>query len=81
MKFSPNNLASFAYHHVFENSRPIVLVAHEDQVAFSLWSLSDHGDDGHLVGVEYLAERDPTINECTDLPNEFEAQLALPDQP
>jgi len=36
---------------------------------------ADHGDnDIRVVGVGHLVERDPTLNECADLPNGFEAE-------
>lgn len=43
----------------------------------------DHGgsDDYCVVGVGHLVEGDPSINECTDLPNGFEAERAAVGQP
>ncbi len=81
MKFAPNNLTSYICPHIFENSRPILLVVHDDGEWQFLCGGNDHGHDCHIVGIGHLVDRDPSINKCADLPNGFMAQRAALDQP
>jgi hypothetical protein len=76
LRFSPPNLAVYICRHVFEKTRPILLIVHEGNDWQFMCGGSDHRgtDDGNVVGVGHLIERDPTINECADLPNGFEAE-------
>ena len=74
-EFTPRNLGCFVCSHVFEKTRPILLVVHEDWDWQFMCGAADHaGDDGHLVGVGHLTDRDPSLNECADLPNGFVAE-------
>jgi len=76
MGFAPPNLRSFICSHVFDKARPILLIVHEDRDWSFMCGKSDHGgaEDCHVVGVGHLVNRDPSIDECADLPNGFEAE-------
>jgi len=73
-KIEPHNLGVFVCPNVFENTRPILYVCRADGEWQFLCGGSDHGDDGHLVGVGHLTERDPTLNELADLKAAWEAE-------
>lgn len=73
MKFK-SDLGVFVCPHVFKNTRPVLLVVHEDGDWQCLCGQDDHGDDGHLVGMGHLVERDLSIDELFDLPNDWEAE-------
>ena len=73
--FAPNNLAVYICSHVFNATRPVLLVAHEQGDFMFMCGAADHeSKDTHVVGVGHLVERDPTLNECADLPEGFEAE-------
>jgi len=43
---------------------------------------TDHeSKDLRVVGVKHLVERDPTLHECADLPEGFEAERAVVGSP
>ena len=69
--------------HVFDASRPVLLVNHED----GDWSLmcGDGHDYDHdlpkVVGIGHVLDRDPTIKEVLDLPADFEAERSAVGQP
>jgi len=61
--------------HVFDKARPILLVVHEGGDWQFMCGAAGHApSDGHVVGVGHLIDRDPSLNECADLPNSFEAE-------
>jgi hypothetical protein len=67
--------AAFVCHHVFEGSRPIRLVVHED----GDWQVlcgeqHETGDRPRVVGLNHLLERDPGIAEVLDLKQDWEAE-------
>ena len=66
-RIEPNNLGVFVCPHVFQNTRPVLYVCREDGDWQFLCGDTDHGSDGHLVGVGHLTERDPTLHELSDL--------------
>jgi hypothetical protein len=69
MHFSPSNLKSYVCSHVFCRTRPILLVAHDEGDWQFMCAGTDHDqDDCRVVGVGHLIDRDPTLNECADLP-------------
>ena len=76
MEFSPTNLGVIVCKHVFEASRPVLLIAHGAEGWDFVCGGRDHDgvDDFHLVGVGHLLDRDRTLNECADLPRGFEAE-------
>ncbi|WP_210404802.1 hypothetical protein [Hahella sp. CCB-MM4] len=73
MKFKPN-LGVFVCPHVFKDTRPVLLVVHEDGEWQCLCGQGDHLDDGHLVGMGHLVNRDPSIDDLYDLPEGWEAE-------
>jgi hypothetical protein len=74
--FSPPNLKSYVCSHVFAKARPVLLVANEDGDWSFTCGQADHGgsEDYRVVGVGHVVERDPSLNECADLPSGFEAE-------
>jgi len=73
MKFK-SNLGVFVCNHVFENSRPGLLVIHEDGEWQCLCGMDDHSDYGHFVGIGHLIERDTSVDNLYDLPDGWEAE-------
>lgn len=74
-EFSPKNMKSYICSHVFENTRPILLIVHNEEDWMFMCGDADHDpDDCHVVGIGHLIDRDPTINQCADLPNGFEVE-------
>lgn len=73
MKFK-SNLGVFVCPHIFKDTRPILLVIHEDGDWQCLCGLSDHDDIGHLVGIGHLVERDSSLDDLSDLPDGWEAE-------
>lgn len=74
MKFEPENLAVFVCPHVFNNTRPILYVCREDGDLQCLCGEYDHVETVHVVGVGHLQERDPSICQLADLPNNLETE-------
>lgn len=67
--------AAFVCSHVFEGSRPIRLVAHEDgDWQFLCGEEHEPGDVPRVVGLNHLIERDSRIGEVLDLPQGWEAE-------
>jgi hypothetical protein len=67
--------ATFVCSHVFDNSRPILLVARENGDWMHLCGQPhEDNEEYHVVGVEHLLERDPTLHEVSDLPSNDEAE-------
>ena len=80
-KFTPDNLRTYIRSHVFENIRPILLVAHEDGDWIFTYGKDDHTDDSwKVVGIGHLVSRDSTINECADLQNGYECERSAAGQ-
>jgi len=74
------NLRVFVCPHVFENTRPILYVVHEDKEWQCLCGFDDHDDNGHLIGMGHILSRDPSIAELENLENGWEAERASPEQ-
>lgn len=72
----PYNLATYVCQHVFENTRPVLLVVHDEGDWVFMCGKRDHGDDCRTVGVGHLRERDPTLDALSDLPLGCEAERA-----
>jgi hypothetical protein len=67
--------AAFVCSHVYEDVLPILLVARESGDWMYLCG-QGHGEDEryHVVGMEHLLERDSTLAEILDLPDNSEAE-------
>jgi hypothetical protein len=68
-------IPAFVCSHVFENTRPVLLVSR----AGDDWQLlcgGDHETDEvpRVVGLNHLLQRDPTLAEVLDLPANWEAE-------
>jgi len=74
-KFCRDNLAVFICSHVFENTKPTLLVCHEGgDWQFLCGGAHDVDDKPKVVGIGHLLERDPTLHEISNLPIDFEAE-------
>jgi hypothetical protein len=67
--------AAFVCSHVFENSRPVLLVSR----AGGDWQFLCGGgheaqEKPHVVGLNHLVERDGSLSELVDLPPDWEAE-------
>jgi len=81
MKIEPSNLAAYICPHVLEDTRPIMYVCRADGDWQFLCGGDDHYDKCHLVGVGHLQDRDPSICELADLPEDWEAEREFIDSP
>jgi hypothetical protein len=74
--FAPFHLKSYVCIHVFNRIRPILLIVREKGDWMFLCGDTDHGgqNDYRVVGVGHVAELDASVNECADLPDDFEAE-------
>ncbi|WP_019865449.1 hypothetical protein [Methylovulum miyakonense] len=75
MKFI-SNLGVFICPHIFENTRPILLVIHDEGDWQCLCGQYDHDGKGHLVGIGHLIQRDASLDELFDLQDGWEAERA-----
>jgi hypothetical protein len=68
-------LAAFVCRHVFEGSRPIRLVAHEDgDWQFLCGEEHEPGEGPRVVGLNHLVERDPSLVDVLELQEGWEAE-------
>lgn len=75
MAFAPRNRAALICRHVFEHSRPVLLVRNQEDTWSFLCGGEDHDDDDFCyVGIGHLADRDASLKECADLPVGYEAE-------
>ena len=82
--FSPGNLKTYICTHVFLEECPVLLVIHDKDGdwGFVCGGLhQDAAEDYRIVGVGHLTARDPSLNECADLPAGFEAERSALGQP
>jgi hypothetical protein len=74
-EFTPTNLGVFVCAHILSNTRPVLLVVHDEyDWQFLCGETHPEGEIPSLVGVGHLTTRDPTLSECADLPQHFEAE-------
>lgn len=64
--------------HIFKNTHPILLVSREEGDWQCLCGGVHHNEIPHVVGINHLFDRDPTLNELRDLPNGWEAERDAP---
>jgi hypothetical protein len=70
-------IATYVCSHVFDNIRPVLLVARENGDWMHLCGETHvEAEEYHIVGVEHLLERDATLREVLDLPDNSEAERA-----
>jgi len=75
--FSKPSLACCYICDVFRNERAVPLVVYEDGDWSPLCRGDDHsGDWCNVGGIGHLINRDPTLNDYSDLPDNFEAERA-----
>jgi hypothetical protein len=67
--------------HVFENTRPVLLVSRADGDWQFLCGGEHDKEVPSVVGFNHLLEKDPTLAELRDLPDEWEAERAGPGLP
>jgi hypothetical protein len=73
--FEPRNLKAYICAHIFEKSRPVLLVAHEEGDWIFACGKDDHEtNQWHVVGVGHLIDRDATLNDCANLQEGYEAE-------
>lgn len=74
-KFGSDNLAVFICSHIHENKKPILLVCHDGgDWQFLCGESHDSTEKPKVVCISHLIERDPTLIEISDLPDNFEAE-------
>jgi hypothetical protein len=67
--------AAFICGHVFDGSRPVLLVSHEGgDWQFLCGADHEPGDRPRVVGINHLLDRDPSLQELLDLPPDWEAE-------
>ena len=84
MAFSAANLKTYVCTHVFDATRPILLVVHDHDGSWSFMCGAPHEDSSasyRVVGVGHLISRDPSLNRCADLPVGSEAERSALEQP
>jgi hypothetical protein len=66
----PPNVTTITTRQVLEDDYPILLVTHdEDDGSWQvLCGTTNNPDDGRVVGLDCIYERDPSIGELSDLP-------------
>lgn len=68
--------------HVFENSRPVLLVCHDgDDWQFLCGGEHPAEDIPMVIGINHLFDRDPTLLDVMDLANNCEAERSSVDMP
>jgi hypothetical protein len=73
--FATRSLKCYVCCHVFQDTRPILLVAREQGDWMFLCGRADHASGGYrVVGVGHLTDRDSTLHQCADLPDDHEAE-------
>ena len=70
--------AAFVCEHVFDSSRPVLLVSHEGGDWQFLCGSEDHGswEAARVVGIQHLFDRDASLGELFDLPAGWDAERA-----
>ena len=68
------NLAAIVCSHVFEETRPILLVCKEDEEWQFLCGDTHEDEVPQVVCIGHLLDRDPTLREILDLPDGWEAE-------
>jgi len=73
-------IAAYVCSHVSDNSRPVLLVSRAGGDWQCLCGANHDSDEvPNLVGLNHLIERDATLTELKDLPDEWEAERTNPE--
>jgi len=72
----PANLKSYVCIHIFNGTRPVLFVSREGgDWSFLCGDLHDDVVDNYrVVGIGHIFDRDPTLLELLDLPEEWDAE-------
>ncbi len=83
MKFEPSNLAIYICNHVFDRSRSVLFVSHEENGDWQfLCGNVDHDSDSvHVVGIGHLIADDPSLSSLADLPVNWSAERPSANDP
>lgn len=76
-KFLLGNLKTYVCTHVFEETKPVLLVVHDKDGDWSFVCGDLHESAAkayRVVGVGHLTSRDSSLDQCADLPAGFEAE-------
>jgi hypothetical protein len=75
-KFGLDHLPAFICNHIFENTKPILLVCHNADGDWQFLCGGTHafGEKPKVVGIVHLLERDPTLKNLVDMPVDYEAE-------
>jgi hypothetical protein len=82
-RFIASNLKTYVCTHVFDESKPVLVVVHDKDGDWSFVCGAPHIDsanDYRVVGVAHLTSHDSSLNECADLLVGFEAERSAVDQ-
>ena len=79
MPFEVDHARAYVCRHVFENTRAVLLVAHEEGDWVFACGGADHAEDEgatdwRVVGVGHLTARDASLHAVSDLPLGWEAE-------
>ncbi|WP_437516468.1 hypothetical protein [Sorangium sp. So ce1099] len=68
-------VATFVCSHVFDGSRPVLLVAREQgDWMYLCGEPHDSNEEYHVIGREHLIQRDPTLTDTLNLSDQTEAE-------
>lgn len=73
---------AFVCSHVFDATRPVLLVSRED----GEWQLlcggaHDHDETPRVVGLNHVIDRDPSLQGLLDLPSDWDAERESVESP
>lgn len=72
---SEREFPAYVCSHIFDATRPVLLVSREDGDWQLLCGGSHEADEKpRVVGLNHLIERDPTLREILDLPSDWDAE-------
>ena len=75
-------VAAYVCSHVFNDTRPVLLVSRAGGDWQCLCGGAHEADEvPNVVGLNHLLERDPSLRELEDLPDEWEAERASVNDP
>lgn len=83
-RFVASNLKAYVCTHVFDETKPVLLVVHDKDGDWSFVCGEPHNDSAgayRVVGIGHLTARDPALDQCADLPAGYEAERSTVGQP